>query len=125
MRLDELRARGGLVDSTLVKTPVEWKKIDEDGKEDLVTFDVFIRKNSFGLIDLGNQAARENRSRSATIIAGGVLLGEHGEEVMTYDDAYALEPSLSVALFNAFMKVNKPRDNTAKNSQPPTSSGTN
>lgn len=125
MKLDELRARGGLIDPTLVKKNVLWNKVDEDGEIDAVNFDVFVRKNSFGLLDLANQEARNGRSRSATVIANGIRLGENGEEEMTYEDAYNLEPSLSVVLFNAFMEVNKPRTAEEKNSQPPTSSGTN
>lgn len=115
MKIDELRARGGLIDSTLVKKSVVWKKVDEDGKSEDVSFDIFVRKNSFGLFDLANQQAREGKSRSATVIANGIRLGERGEEEMTYEDAYNLEPSLSVVLFQAFMEVNKPRDAEAKN----------
>lgn len=125
MKLDELRARGGLIDPTLVKKNVNWRRVDEDGKGEDVNFDVFIRKNSFGLLDLANQMAREGKSRSATVISNGVRLGETGEEEMTYEDAYNLEPSLSLVLFQAFMDINKPRTAEQKNLQPPTSSGTN
>lgn len=115
MKLEELRARGGLIDPTLVKVNVTWDKVDEDGKKEPVNFDVFVRKNSFGLLDLANQEARNGKSRSATVIANGIRLGERGEEELSYDDAYNLEPTLSVVLFNAFMEVNKPRTEAEKN----------
>lgn len=115
MKLDELRARGGLIDPTLVKKDVTWKKTDADGNTEDVSFSVFVRKNSFGLLDLANQQAREGKSRSATVIAHGIRLGDKGEEELTYEDAYNLEPSLSVVLFQAFMEVNKPRTAEEKN----------
>lgn len=115
MKLDELRARGGLVDMTLVKKNVTWRRVDEDGKGEDVDFDIFVRKNSFGLLALANQQGREGMSRDAVVIANGIRLGENGEEVMTYEDAYALEPALSVVLFTAFMEVNKPRTEEQKN----------
>lgn len=115
MKVDELRARGGLIDSSMVKKNITWNKIDEDGQADPVNFDIFVRKNSFGLLDLANQLAREGKSRSAVVIAHGIRLGDQGEEEMSYEDAYQLDPGLSVVMFQAFMEVNKVREESEKN----------
>lgn len=115
MNLDELRARGGLVDPTLIKVNVTWEKVDDDGKVDPVNFDVFVRKNSFGLIDLAIQEERNGKSKTAVIIQHGVLMGDEGEVKFTYDQAFALKDTLAITLLNAFMGVNKPRTAEEKN----------
>ena len=106
MKLAELEARGGMVDRSLVKKNITWKRVDADGKEDLVDFDIFIRKNSFGIIDSQLRVSDE-RSKSAQLISNGIMLGDDGEEAITYDQAFRLEPTLAYQMVQAFMEVNK------------------
>lgn len=106
MKLAELEARGGIVDPTLVRKTITWERKDEDGQVDTVVFDIFVRKNSFGIID-SQMRSQDERSKSALLISNGVLLGDHGEESITYDQAYRLEPSLAFLMVQAFMEVNK------------------
>lgn len=115
MKLDELKARGGLVNTTLERKSITWRRKDEQGDEEDITFDIFVKRNSFGIIDQIMKSERDERSRSATLISAGVRLGEEGEEELTYADAYALEPGLAMAMLNAFMEVNKVGKGSAKN----------
>jgi hypothetical protein len=114
MKLAELEARGGMVDPTLVKKNITWKRRDDDGKEEDVSFDIFIRKNSFGIIDtqLRNQ---DERSKSALLISNGVRLGEEGEESISYEQAYRLDATLAYTMVQAFMEVNKLGEAAPKN----------
>jgi Phage tail assembly chaperone, TAC len=106
MKLAELEARGGMVDRTLVKKNITWKRKDEDGNEDEVNFDIFIRKNSFGIID-SQMRSKDERSKSALLISNGVRLGDEGEEEITYDQAYRLDATLAFQMVQAFMEVNR------------------
>lgn len=115
MKLDELKARGGLVDTVLERKEVTWMRKDAQGDVEEIKFDIFVKRNSFGIIDQIMQSQRDDRSRSATLIAAGVRLGENGEEELTYQDAYALEPALATAMLSAFLEVNKLGKEPAKN----------
>lgn len=106
MKLAELEARGGMVDASLVKKNITWKRTDEDGNVDEVNFDIFVRKNSFGIIDTQMRSADE-RSKSALLISNGVRLGDNGEEAISYEQAYRLDPALAYSMVQAFMEVNK------------------
>lgn len=106
MKLAELEARGGLVDASLVKKSITWKKIDEDGKEDALTFDIYVRKNSFGIID-AQLRATDDKSKTAILISNGIRLGENGDEAISYEKAYQLDPALAYAMVQAFMEVNQ------------------
>lgn len=115
MKLSELKEAGGFASvAPPVKADVTWKKDDEELK-----FSIFVRKLSFGEIERMQQE-RDDRSRGASVISKAVILDS--EERLTYEQAFDLHPGLALALLNAINSVN---EGAAKNSQPPTSSGTN
>lgn len=95
MNLKELKAAGAFVSTDHVKRTITWKDY---------TFDVFVRRQSFGSLERLLMAT-DDRSKSATHIAECVLLGENAEP-MTYEDAYQLEPSLARELLVAVREVN-------------------
>ena len=114
MNFAELKAAGGFASvAPPVKVDVTWKRDEED-----LVFSVFVRKLPFGEVERMYQD-QDDRSRGATVISKSVILGS--DERMTYDQAFDLDPTLAVALLGAVNAVNK---GEAKNSPPPTSSGT-
>lgn len=124
MDLKQLRARGGFVQAPPVPTEVTWTHNDkETGEEQVDTFTVHVRRMSVGWLDRVLLPGKD-RSRTAALIAEGVLLGEDGKEQMTYEQAYLLDFDLAQALLKAFNKVNSKDASDPKDSPPPTSSGT-
>lgn len=106
MNLKELRSRGGFVSVAPVRKSVTWKRLDEAGVEQSDTFDIWVVKLSFGMIETIS-APEEKRARNAALIHEAVRLGDDGKERFTYQDAYQLQPSLARALIVAVAEVNK------------------
>lgn len=100
MKLKELKAAGGFVSSDAVKRSITWTNT----KGDEYTFDVFVRRASFGSMER-LLMADDDRSKSAQHLADCVLIGEAAEP-MSYEDAYALEPSLAKAILEQVRAVN-------------------
>lgn len=122
MKLSELKAKGGFVSAGLVKRSVTWeRRVDGEDKSD--TFDVFVKRQSFGVVE-SIWSTPEGKSRSAEYISQCVFLGAKGDERLTHDDALALDPGLAAVLINAANAVNGTGKDAEKNSPPPTSSGT-
>lgn len=94
MNLAEIRNIGGFVSAEPVKLPVTWKEH---------TFDVFVKRLSFG--DVEKLYGFEDGARSARMISAAILLGEDKEPI-SYDDAYRLDVSLATKLIEAFNTVN-------------------
>jgi len=119
MNLEQLRQAGAFVDPAPVREEVEWTHKTEDGETVTEKFAVHVRRQSFGAVDR-LFSSLDDRSRSAWLISQSVLLGPEAREQFTYDDAYQLDPGLAYVLIDVINRVN-----TAKNSPPPTPSGTN
>jgi hypothetical protein len=107
MKLADLKAKGGCIDLTPVRKSVTWKHIDEGGEEVIDTFDVWVSRLSFGVIDRLSKLNSTERSSNAELIAASVRLGDNGEERLTYEIAYGLNPSLALELVRAVADVNK------------------
>lgn len=106
MKLEQLMARGAVVSAEPVKVDVKWTHDDpETGEEVVDEFSVHVLKRSFGAVERLWSAA-EDKSRSAMIISECVRFGEAGEERMTYEQAYQLEPGLATVLLDAYSQVN-------------------
>lgn len=111
MKLSDLQARGGFVVGGLIPREIVWPHTI-DGEEVTDIFTVFVERLSFGVIEravnsMGNQRDDVDRSVSAALIAAAIRLGDNGEERLTYDQAYALNPSLAKLLANAVNEVNE------------------
>jgi hypothetical protein len=103
MKLAELKAAGGFVPSVPVAKEVTWKR---EGHDD-VAFTVHIKRQSFGSIERLLVADDSDRSRSAAYLAECVLLGDPPKlTALSYEDAYALEPTLARVLIDAINAVN-------------------
>lgn len=95
MNLSELRSAGGFISPEPQRVSIEWRAR---------RFDVFVKRLSFGDVE-AMLSGQDDRSRSATMIAASILLGE-GREPISYDDAYRLEVSLATKLIEAINSAN-------------------
>lgn len=123
MNKAELLKAGALVAPEPVKRSVTWK--DDAGEE--YTFDVTILPRSAGAMFRGREMAQggEGREAHSIYLATFVRLGENAEESFTYEEAYALKPSLFEALMLAAVEVHGKKKEPPKNSRPPRKSSAN
>lgn len=116
MNLAEFKKRGACVDIAPVKRTITWTHPDEHGVEITDTFDVWVRRLSFGLVDRLSKTDEADRSRNAELIAACIRLGEHAEEAMPYDVAFSLHTSLAIELVRVVGEINRlkqPEDDEA------------
>lgn len=107
MNLAELKAKGACVDIAPVRRTIRWTHTGENGEEITDTFDVWVRRLSFGLVDRLSKTDESDRSRNAELIAASIRLGDHAEEAMPYDVAFSLHTSLAIELVRAVGEVNR------------------
>lgn len=107
MNLAQLKAKGAVIDSAPVRKTITWKHTDEKGDEVTDSFDVWVLRMSFGVIDRLSNAEQSERSRNAELISASVRLGDNADEVMPYDIAYRLHTSLAIELVRAVSEVNR------------------
>lgn len=107
MNLAEFKSKGACVDRAPVRRTINWTHKDEHGEETTDTFDVWVQRLSFGVIDRLSKAEDSDRSRNAELISASIRLGEHAEEAMPYDIAYSLHTSLALELVRAVGEVNR------------------
>ena len=116
MNLKQLKAKGGVVDATLVKKEVTWKHVDSKTKKEVTDkFTVHVRRQSFGVIERLFAPGEAEQSRNAKYISACVLLGAEADETMSYEDAFSLEASLGFAILNAVNEANGTGKDQAKN----------
>lgn len=111
MNLSELKEAGGIIAAAPVKKSVTWEREGADP----MTFDVHVRRLSFGTLERLLVADADDRSRSAAYLSATVLLGDGGDEPLSYEDAFQLDPSLATALITAAREVNRTGENPEKN----------
>jgi len=116
MNLEQLKGKGGIVDGSLVKKEVKWTRPDpKTGKPTTDKFTIHVRRQSFGVVDRLYQPGEGEKNRTAKFIAASVFLGEEGEEAISYEDAFCLEPTLGYAFLVAVNEVNGLGKSGAKN----------
>lgn len=114
MNLDlaELEKMGGFVPKEPVKTEVSWTPPEGD----TLTFTVFVKRLSGGAMERlwANTQKDDDRARSAMLLSEAVLLGEKGEQKLTYDKAWSLEMTLMSELLDAVDRVNPHKKRTVE-----------
>lgn len=111
--IEELIAAGGLVSEVPVKRKVVWKHEDAEGKPVEHMFDVYVRKQSFGSLEViyGNET---DRSKMSKYISESIV-NEKGAPVIPYEKALILDPELGTLLVKTINEVNRVGKAEAKN----------
>lgn len=107
MNLAEFKSKGACVDLAPVRRTVTWSHTDEKGDPITDSFDVWVRRLSFGTIDRLSKTDEGDRSRNAELIAASIRLGEHAEEALPYDVAFSLHTTLAIELVRVIGEVNR------------------
>lgn len=118
MNLSELKAKGALVNGAPVPRTIEWTT--PEGEE--VNFTVGVKRQSFA--DTQRRQASGEPVTIQSTIADCIFLGDDFSERLSLDDVESLDTRLAGAFMAAINQVNGFGRKEAKNSQPPTSSGT-
>jgi hypothetical protein len=121
MDLKQLKARGGLVMDPPVKRDIEWTHVLDDGDEVTDRFSVWVRRLPYGDVERMIRAAQNDGSISVEMISLGIRLGDKGQEAISQDEAYLLDPSLARLFAEVVEEVNVRKKKT---STPQTTSGT-
>lgn len=122
MKLSELKKQGGVIAETHIEKEVKW--VNAEGEQ--LVFNVFVRKMSFGDVEkFWDTKFKEDESKTARYISQFLRLGEKGDEILSYNDAFQLEPVLAGAFLNAIKDVNKPVAEDKKKLKVIKKSGTN
>lgn len=105
MNLAELMTAGGFVSEVPVKKEIVWARKGPDGADTETKFDVFVRRQSFGAIEViyGNET---DRSKMARYICESIRLGDKGTDEIPYEKAVMLDPALGTLLVKAINEVN-------------------
>lgn len=127
MNLEELMEKGGFVPPDLVKKEVTWK----DAKGGPATFDIFVKVPSAGTVDRHSQALKASGADLQAgfaprpmLISATVFFDAEGKQGITYEKAFEMKEGLCKAIFLAVTEVINDGAEAAKNSRPPTNSGT-
>lgn len=120
--LSQVRTAGGIVSREPVKASGVWKHKGPEGEDLEDAFEVGVVKVSFG--DMADLFKEKDRDQLALSLSKSVMFAnEKGKlELLSYDDAYRLEPSLGMAILEVVRQVN---GGDRKNSTPPTNSSAN
>lgn len=110
MNLRELKAKGGFVSAAPILKEVTWTH-EVDGVSTDDTFTVGVVKQSYGAVEK-LFSGTDDRSKSAQFISQCIRFGD---EQMTYDDAFQLDPGLAAVLMKAINEVNGTGKAAAKN----------
>ena len=111
MKLKDLKDAGGVIEARPVKKRVVWTR----GNGEPLEFDVHIRRLAYGPLERVMLETGDEQSRGARFLAATVLLGEAGDEPLSYADAYQLDPGLAAELLKAAREVNATGEVPAKN----------
>jgi hypothetical protein len=113
MKLSDLVNAGAFVSEVPIKKTVIWKHEDKEGKPVEHTFDVYVRKQSFGSIEV-IYGTETDRSKMSKYISESIC-DEKGSPVIPYERANALEPDLGMLLIGVINDVNGIGKGQAKN----------
>jgi len=106
MNLDQLIARGAIIQPAMVKKTVTWKH-REDGELNEDTFDIHVKKDvsaaDFQFIFSGQ--SDDEYALMPRRVHRLVTLGENGEEKIPYPAAASMRLSLLIALCTAINEV--------------------
>lgn len=103
--LKELKAMGAFIPDEPIKKEIKFRL--DDGQE--VSTTIFVKRLNIGEYESLFLSDKEDRSRTAKMIAEGIRLGDKGQERLTFQQAFTLHPSIAGAMIGAFNEVNTPK----------------
>lgn len=106
--IKDLEKLGGFVPDAPVKKEVPFYLAGPD-----VTVSIFVKRLGIGAYEALFLNDKDERSRTARAISEAVTLGEKGEQRLTFDQAYKLDPQLAREILTAFNEVNSPKKPSA------------
>lgn len=112
MKLKDLKQKGGFIDLAPVEKDITWTNPDGE----VLTFSILVKRQSFGSMErvLREDPKDPERSRNASMVAESVLLGDNGDEKISYEEAFSLAPSLALEFVKAINEVNGKADGAPK-----------
>lgn len=123
MDLKHLKAIGGLItDDDKTKVTKQWET--PTGEKVDVSF--FVLRQSFSSVEKiwkeQENQDKTGRSANASLISTVVRLGEDGKQVISYEDACRLDPTLALVFINGINEALAPKKTPAPKSNSGTSS---
>lgn len=106
--IKDLESLGAFVPDAPVKKEVPFYLAGKD-----VTVSIFVKRLGIGHYESLFLNDKDERSRTARAISEAVTLGEKGEQRLTFDQAYKLDPQLAREILTAFNEVNSPKKPSA------------
>lgn len=106
MKLQDIKNLGGIVNTALVKRSIEWGKNKGE---------IFVQPLAFGVVDEIFSSDDGSGRKSSKLLAASVRLGDKGEERMSIEMVYSLDPVLANAMLDAVTEVNGLKVGAAKN----------
>lgn len=125
LTLNDLEKKGAFPAERLVKKSVAWIHTDEQGKELVDQFDIFIKVPTVAEINSLYSKENENKNYQSSMISTCLRLGDKGEERLDYEKAMQLDASLSSKLFTEIMSLISLDGEGVKKSEKKTKSGMN
>lgn len=114
MNIEDLIAHGGFVSDEPVKRTVIWKKRNDSGEQVELKFEVFIKRHSFGAIEKV-WSVDGDKSKAAAFISQSILFGEKGDQKLSYEKAFQLDPGLASVFISEINDVNDTGGDVQKN----------
>lgn len=111
MNLAQLKQKGGVISGALVAKDLEWKHLNDKGKEVTDKFKVHVRRHAFGVMEQMFNGGDADKFRNARYLAASICLGAEGEEELPFEDAVNLDPNLGVLMLQAVNEVNSSAKN--------------
>lgn len=103
--LKDLKAMGAFIPDEPIKKEIKFKL---DGPDEL-TATLFVKRMNIGDYEALFLTDTEERGRIAKMISEGIRLGEKGEEKLSFQQAYKLDPRIAGQMVAAFNEVNTPK----------------
>ena len=123
MDAGDLERIGAIVPVKPVEVWVDWPYEDPNTGETYKGLTVWVKKHSVGTVErLQLVDPEDQRSRIARYLAETVLLGDAGEQALSYEHAYRFDPMFAEAIAEAARAFNG--RSPEKKSRPPRKSGT-
>ena len=127
MDIKQLESAGGFVSDDLVPKTGIWKKVGDDGEVEDFEISFFVRQATYAEYKRGTRGGEGvEYDPDAMLVAACIRLGPDGSQVLSYEQAYRLNPALFTVFLTAIGEVygGSPKTSRRKTSSGASSSST-